>query len=263
MTTIGSTRLARGGIALHRQVYLVLRDRIAGGALAPGTRLPAEPRLCEAFGVSRITLRRAVADLQAEGLLERVHGRGTFVAAGPSTAPGVATSRGHVEDLQRLSAETRVSVLEFGEVPAPARAARWLGVAPGTPVQRSVRLRSLGRTPLLLLEAFVPLPLGARFGRAELRSRPLFELLAAAGVRFGRIVQEMGASLADPVRAQRLRVEIGAPLLQVDRLVHDRAGRPVEFVEIFASPARSRMVFEVPAALAETLGAGRFVHLRG
>ncbi|WP_043117349.1 GntR family transcriptional regulator, partial [Pseudacidovorax intermedius] len=66
------------GTSLHRQLFMVLRDEIVRGEYASGL-LPKEEALCERFGVSRITVRRALADLAAQQLVERRHGRGTFV----------------------------------------------------------------------------------------------------------------------------------------------------------------------------------------
>src|SRR5271169_7105834 len=70
---------AGAGVPLHRQLFLVLHDEIARGALAPGDALPTEQTLCDQFGVSRITVRRALADLAEQGYIERRQGVGSFV----------------------------------------------------------------------------------------------------------------------------------------------------------------------------------------
>jgi GntR family transcriptional regulator len=252
--------LARTGTSLHRQVFLVLRDRLLGGVFQPGQQLPPEPALCQQFGVSRITLRRAVSDLEREGLLERVQGRGTYVRVQPARAAG-APSEGYIEDVRHLAADTSVKVLELGEVPATARVAERLRIPTGAPVQRSVRVRERQGRPLVLLTAWVPLPLAASITRAELTRRSLNQLLAQRGVRVGRLVQEISATLADPLQAERLQVEVGSALIVVDRLVHDQAGQPVEFVCMLLSPERSRMVFDTPAELVEQVSSGRLVHV--
>lgn len=256
---ISTSGLSRTGTALHRQVYLVLRERLLSGAIAPQAQLPPEPVLCEQFGVSRITLRRAVADLQAEGLLQRVHGRGTFAVAPAPAARG--RSEGYVDDMRQLSADTTVKVIELDSLPAPAWVAERLQVPPGELVQRSVRLRLRQAVPVVLLTAWVPQRWSHDITRAELAKRPLNELLRQRGLRFGRVVQEIGACLADPLQAQRLEVAVGAALLQVDRVVHDREGAPVEYVAMTLSPQRSRMVFETPAELVEHVSSGRVVHV--
>src|SRR6202020_3511261 len=70
---------AGAGVPLHRQLFLVLHDEIARGAIAPGDALPSEQSLCDQFGVSRITVRRALADLAEQGYIERRQGVGSFV----------------------------------------------------------------------------------------------------------------------------------------------------------------------------------------
>ena len=226
--------LARTGTSLHRQVFLVLRDRLLGGVFQQGQQLPPEPALCQQFGVSRITL---------------------------TARAGAAPSEGYIEDLRHLAADTSVKVLELGEVAATARVAERLRVPPGAPVQRSVRVRERQGRPLVLLTAWVPLPLAAHITRAELTRRSLNQLLAQRGVRVGRLVQEISATLADPLQAERLQVEVGSALIVVDRLVHDQAGQPVEFVCMLLSPERSRMVFDTPAELVEQVSSGRLVHV--
>lgn len=252
--------LARTGTSLHRQVYLVLRDRLLAGVFQPGQQLPPEPALCQQFGVSRITLRRAVSDLEREGLLQRVQGRGTFVRVQNARAPEVR-GEGYIEDLRHLAADTTVKVLELNEVAATPRVAERLQLPPGAPVQRSVRVRARQGQPMVLLTAWVPLALAASITRADLARRSLNQLLAQRGVRVGRLVQEIGATLADPLQAERLQVEVGSALIVVDRLVHDQAGQPVEFVCMLLSPERSRMVFDTPAELVDQVSSGRLVHV--
>ncbi len=249
--------LTRSGTSLHRQVYLVLRDRLTGGGFAPHEQLPPEPRLCEQFGVSRITLRRAVADLVADGLLERVQGRGTYVTERVQDRRGA----GYADDVRDLAAATTLKVLEFANVPAPPWVAARLAIPPGEPVQRSVRLRLRHGVPVVLLTAWVPRRWSEAMTRADLGRRSLNELLADRGVRFGRVLQEIGAGLADPLQAQRLHVAVGAALLTVDRLVHDHQGAPVEYVVMAMSPQRSRMVIDTPAGSAEHVSIGRIVHV--
>src|ERR1700744_6440285 len=70
---------AGAGVPLHRQLFLVLHDEIARGALAPGDALPTEQALCAQCGVSRIPGRRALADLAERGYIERRQGVGSFV----------------------------------------------------------------------------------------------------------------------------------------------------------------------------------------
>src|SRR6202000_2535352 len=97
------------GVPLHRQLFLVLHDEIDRGVIAPGEALPTEQALCDQFGVSRITVRRALADLAERGYIERRQGVGSFVRehdpADPSSMAG-----SYMDGLRQTQFETRVDV---------------------------------------------------------------------------------------------------------------------------------------------------------
>src|ERR1700712_4148775 len=95
------------GVSLPRQLFLVLHDEIGRGALAAGDALPSEQSLCDQFGVSRITVRRALADLAEVGLIERRHGIGSFVT--DELPPVRDTDVGpYVDELRKVEFESEV-----------------------------------------------------------------------------------------------------------------------------------------------------------
>src|ERR1700759_473470 len=109
------------GVPLHRQLFLVLHDEILRGAMAPGDALPTEQALCDQFGVSRITVRRALADLAEQGYIERRQGVGSFVRQhDPLDANAVAASRSYMDGLRQTQFETEVDVVDLG-LPTPRR----------------------------------------------------------------------------------------------------------------------------------------------
>ena len=250
---------ATSGTSLHRQLFLVLKDQIARGVHAPGASLPKEEALCGQFRVSRITVRRALADLEAQGLVRRRQGLGTFVRD-DLPALSAPASLSFVDALRRTAAETEVEVLGVGLEEAPADIAAALRLGANRRAVHALRLRRSGDMPLLLTDAWVPPDLGVRVTAAALRRRALYEILLKHGVRFGRVVQEITAQAADPERAALLRTEIGAPLLRMNRLLHDTHARPVQFLTVYMSPERSRIVMDVPGSAINTLSAGHVVH---
>ena len=247
------------GTSLHRQLFLVLRDQITQG-LFPGGALPKEEALCERFGVSRITVRRALADLAAQGLVERRHGRGTFVSANlplPRRVPSLSV----LDSLRQTAQETEVKVLEVTQSAPPPDVAALLLLAPGAKAVHALRLRSrVGGAPALLTDAWVPMDIGQRATAAALRKRALYEILMAQGVQFGRVVQEICAVVADPVRGGLLQTEVGGPMLRMVRLMHDMDERPVLHLTIHMPAERSRILMEIAGATVNTLSAGQIVH---
>jgi GntR family transcriptional regulator len=249
------------GVSLHRQVFLVLRDRITRGVYPAQSSLPTEEALCAEFGVSRITVRRALADLAKQGLVGRRQGVGSFVQATPTQRE--RASLAFVEGLRRTVAETTVTVLGIARAVPPPEVAVFLGLAePDAKAVHVQRLRSMDGAPVMLTEAWVPLELGQRITAAALRRQALYEIVQAQGVSLGRVVQEITAVAADPAQAQHLRTEPGAPLLRLERLMHGRDARPIEHLTVWLSPERSRILTEIQLTEVDTLRTGRVVHDR-
>lgn len=251
--------IRKKGLPLHHQLYVVLRDQILRGLHPPGSQLPNETRLGELFEVSRITVRRALGDLDAEGLVERRQGFGTFVRANlPSPRP--AATLGFLELLKLQAESTEVKVLAVDVQDPPAAVALQLQLAAGDQAVHAVRLRSANGVALMLIDAWVPLKLGATLTREKLRRRALYEVLLAQGVKFGRVVQEITAVAADPHLALLLATEVGAPLLRMTRLLYAQDLQPLLHTTIHVCPERSRILMDVDIESMNTLSAGQIAH---
>ncbi len=132
--------------AKARQVYLVLRDRIVSGAMVFGARLPNENDLARAHGVSRVTVRRALGELQREHLIDRRRSAGTRVAYRPQPSRMTADISGVLANLADMGRSSKVQLLSFDYVQADGVAAEALGAADHELLQRSVRIRSVSNT---------------------------------------------------------------------------------------------------------------------
>jgi GntR family transcriptional regulator len=260
--SLASQPLSRApGTSLHRQIYMVLLNEIKSGVYAEMGCLPKEDTLCERFHVSRITVRRALADLAGEGYVERRHGLGTFIRAGVGTmAP--TPSLGLLDELRRVAAETQVDVIEVGPRVPPAVVGKALGLEPSDKAVHAVRVRRIDTTPAMLTEAWIPSTHGKGVTATALKKRPLYEVLQAQGVRFGRVVQEITAVPADPTRARLLGLAVGMPLLKMVRVMHDLDERPILHISIYLSPDHSRILMDIPAEAINTMTAGKVIHQR-
>lgn len=225
---------------LYHQIYVLLREQILGGVYADNGLVPTEQELTRRFGVSRITAKRALDDLAAEGLVVRRRGKGTTVASRVAVPAFSANISGLLENLLMMGLKTKVKMIDFAYVPASEDVARALSLTAGTEVQRAVRVRSLDGAPLSFTTSYVPAALGRTYGRKDLATKPLLELLERAGVLIGSADQSIGAVLADSMVAPRLRVRVGSPLLSVTRTVFDQHARPVEYIAILYRPDRYR-----------------------
>jgi GntR family transcriptional regulator len=231
--------------AKARQVYLVLRDRILSSAIAPGARLPNENDLARYHRVSRVTVRRALAELARERLIERRRSRGTRVIYQPSSAPMMADIAGVLANLVEMGERTSSKLLAFDNVPAIGPAAEALGLAPNEAMQRSVRMRAIKGMPFSYLIAYVPARIGATYTKQELATQPLLALFERSGVKIDRASQRISAVLATPETARALKVRVGSPLIELVRVVYDRNGRGVEHLHALYRPDRYNLEMEL------------------
>jgi GntR family transcriptional regulator len=221
-----------------RQIYLVLRDRIAGGHYADKAALPVEQDLAAEHGVSRATVRRALAALEEEGLITRRQGSGTFVSLDGKPRPIAADFSDALAHLTAMGRTTSVQLLAFGYEEAPATAAEALGLPCGALVQRSVRVRALDGAPFSYLTTFVPEVIGRTYAEADLASKPLLSLLERSGHVLARATQSVGAQLATPDVAAALDIETGSALIALTRTVFDQDGRGIEHLAALYRPDR-------------------------
>ena len=224
------------GSPLYHQIFIVLRNKIHSGEVQPGAFLPSEHDIAAEFGVSRITAKRALNELAGAGLVVRERGRGTKVAEIPPRPRIEASVEGWLENMSVMGRSTRAQVLDLSYVPAPADVAKALYVEPETKVQRAVRVRWVGDETLSYLVTHMPEEVGRLFTEKDLSSEPLLNILERNGVVVSSARQIITATVADATVAGALGVHIGAPLLEVRRVVCDQADRPVEYIRALYRP---------------------------
>jgi GntR family transcriptional regulator len=240
------------GEAKAKQVYLILRDRILSGALSFGARLPTENDLADRYAVSRVTVRRALGELERERLIERRRSAGTRVTHRRTPAPVTADISDMLANIADMARRTSVKLLAFDYVPATGAVAEALAVGPNELLQRSIRVRSVDRVPLSYLTTYIPENLALTFTRQELAARPLLELLERAGVKVERARQRISAGLATPEVAAGLEVRAGSPLIELVRIVYDQSDRAVQHLHALYRP--DRYAFEMDLVRSSATG---------
>lgn len=227
------------GTLLHRKIFLAIMDDIRTGKYVDGDALPSEDVLANQFKVSRVTVRRALLDLVQAGTVVRQQGRGTFVKkVGPSAQVfPVRQLKDHIVKSGKL----KVTIEECTYVVPNPHIAQALKLKPGQQAQRIVRVRHDGRTPVLHLTTYLPDDIGRAIKIEDLAERPLYEILSDMNLAYDHAEQSVGACLADPFVAALLKVEVGEALLHIHRVLRS-ANRPIEFLEIRASPKQYQLV---------------------
>jgi GntR family transcriptional regulator len=208
------------------QLRSILEELI--GTLRPGDPLPSERELAERYDLARMTVRAEITRLAAEGLVERVQGRGTFVAE-PRVAQAAALSS-FTEDMRARGLVAGSRVLGQDTMAADAVVARGLDVAPGTPVVRLRRVRTADGDPMALEEAFLDAARFAELADAELEGASLFDVLESTfGVRFPTADQRVVAIEIVGEDANLLHVAPGRAGLKFHTILLDEDERPLAY----------------------------------
>lgn len=243
---VGATG-ARPGRALPAYVQIEedLAERIGGGELSPGDRIPTERELAEQTGVSRMTVRAALGRLEQRGLIVRRQGSGTYVAEA-KLLQDASHLRGFFEASVGQGVFPVSRVIDRAEVFATRHLAQELGVRIGEAVYRVVRLRSAGGVPVVLETSFFPARVVPGLLDLDLESSSIYRLMDRHhGARPVRARQSMEPITAGPGEAALLNLPIGSPLMLVERTAWDAGGRAVEHARDLYRGDRSRFVTEL------------------
>jgi GntR family transcriptional regulator len=211
---------------LYHQAYRRIRQEISTGALQPGTRLPSERWFCGELGVSRATVRRALEELVADGLVE-TRGRGSFVAGEAlSEPPNTLISLSELGRSRGLESTARV--LRFEIRPATIDEADAFAIAPGAELFELHRLRMLDGLPISLDENRVPLRIVPDAAGVDFERASLYQAIERHGHQLVRADYELEARIADTSEAELLGVEPGAPLLYATTVAVGHDGRVLD-----------------------------------
>ena len=218
-----------------------VRTRVQAGAYAAGRVLPSEAELSAEFGVSRVTIRKALEMLRDEGLVDARQGFGWFVAGETVRQPLARLST--IEDQMRDSGATpERRILEFAFEKAPRDVAKILGSAQ---VLRVKRVNLADGEPFAIVTVWCPAELGENLSRADVERSPFYELL---DVPLSGATQTIGADAAGVDEATLLSVPAGSPVLRCRRSTTSTDGRTV-LVSHHVFPAhRTEFVVDLPFA---------------
>jgi GntR family transcriptional regulator len=217
---------------LQYQVRTYLLELIRSGKVRPGGRLPTEQELERRFGVSRITVRNAVAQLEHMGVLFRRAGLGTFVAQ-PKIEQKLQRLTGFVEDMDALGVRAGAQLVQAREVRSSVYVATKLKLKRGALVTHIERVRLADDRPLSFDVTYLPAQIGRRIAKENLAQRPIFELLEAKyKIYLGDADYAVEAANASPAIAKRLQIAPGDAILLVERLSYDRDGRPIDYEKL-------------------------------
>jgi GntR family phosphonate transport system transcriptional regulator len=232
------------GTTLWRQIATALEAEIADGSRPPGAQLPTEAQLAARFAVHRHTVRRALEDLQRQGLVRVEQGRGSFVAEDVLDYAVSARTR-FSETIRRHNREPSGRTLSLRELVADPAICAALAIRPGSRIVRLERLGLADGRPITLGTHCFP---AARFpgllARLE-NSATISEALAESGVSdYRRQITRVTARMPQPHEAELLHMTRSRPILVTESINVDQNGTVVEFgIARYPTP-RVQIVFE-------------------
>ncbi|MGN6422082.1 MAG: GntR family transcriptional regulator [Asticcacaulis sp.] len=209
---------------LYMQLQKILRDAIVTRLLSPEAAIPPERDLADEFGVSRLTVRKAVDGLVEEGLITRRRGAGTFVAARVEKSFSKLSS--FSEDMISRGRKPHSEWLNRSQGAVTPEESLSLGLSPGSLVYRFQRLRFADGQTMALEYSTIP---GYCLPSLDSVGESLYAALQAAGQRPVRALQRLRAVAFGPEQAQLLGVRVGDPGLFIERRGFLADGRAAEF----------------------------------
>lgn len=225
---------------LYRQVERAIRDRILSGDWLPGDQIPSEERLCEDFGVSRVTIRQALRILADDGLLSRGRGRGTFVRT-PTLTSGVRGLRSFTEDMGAVGMDAAAVVLACTRVRAPTNIAQHLDLSIGDDVVMLHRLRLGAGQPIGVQRAYLPAHRFPGLEDVDFTKESLYGYLKRHyGVVPTEARERFWISDIGEDDALRLQVSENVCCFRVERIARDAEG-PMEYTASIMRGDRFRL----------------------
>jgi GntR family transcriptional regulator len=225
-------RPAQFSAPLFVQVRDALREHIISGDLAVGSKLPSEGELESKYGVSRITIRQALSDLQGLGLIEKVNGKGSFVRR-PDPPRGLGPLTGFYETMRRRGHTALGKVSAIRHTKASQQVAANLKIPAGSPVSSITILRLVDGEPYARHTAYANAKLIERLFAEDLETNDLITIAQARlGYRFDHSDMDISADIANANVAKCLAIAPGSPVLRLCIASIDVRGEPLIFSEL-------------------------------
>lgn len=232
---------------LYFRLYSLLKEAILNGTLATGAQLPTEQQLASAFGVSRITAKRAMDELATESLVERRRGRGTHVTYEYRPEPVKAPLIGMLQEIESMARHTDVTVLECAQLKPPAAIREALSTGETETALRLVRVRSREGKPFGYYASWTA-GLKRPVSPGDFERSARLAVFRRQGIIITHVTQTLSAVAATPELARHLDTLPGAPLLSLVRHSFAAPGgeaRMVDHLQLYYHPDRFQYRMEL------------------
>ncbi|MGL5312986.1 MAG: GntR family transcriptional regulator [Peptostreptococcaceae bacterium] len=228
---------------IYDQLVEILRQKIEN-EMTPNDKMLSERGICEQYGVSRTTVRLAMAELENMGYIYKRHGKGTFVAAINKNSQNLMDSYSFTDHMKQLDKKPSTKVLSFEILESAKYFAENLGITPGEKMIKITRLRLADGLPMMLERTYLPMKEFAGLSEEEVANTPLYEIFRD---KYGEVIkvadEEFSAGILSEDEAKLLEVPLDSACLKLLRTTYNADNRVIEFT---LSVARSdKFVYKI------------------
>ncbi|MEH7238757.1 GntR family transcriptional regulator [Bacillus sp. JJ1562] len=230
-------------VPIYFQIEQRIREKIEKKELNPGDMIPSEREFAEKYQISRMTVRHAINNLVNEGYLQRVRGKGTFVAV-KKFEKNIQKLTSFSEDMRSRGLEPGTKVLSFVLIEADSLIASQLKVEKGARVYQIERLRIADKQPIAFEVFYMSEDLVPGVTR-EVAEHSIFRYVEEIGLHITSGVQELEATTAHKREASVLGIKVGAPVLYIQQISYLEDQQPLEFVKSYYRADRYKYKVEM------------------
>ena len=215
-------------VPLYYQIMEDIRQSIREGRLLPGEKLPTEQWLCEHYDVSRVTIRKALAELTSSGQIQGFRGKGNYIAT-----PNIQLSISHMASLHRALTGSGIiatsQILSIKNVSAPPVVAKNTELSSSTQMIEVHRIRYANGSPIAEQTIYLPEAFGEKLPLEKLDTDSLYDMFQRFGINIAYSNQSFMAIFADDAACRNLQLEGNRALLSIHATVYNTDNEIVEY----------------------------------
>lgn len=207
-------------IPLYLQLVEELISKIENNDYQENDKLPSERELCEMYDLSRITVRNALQELERDGYIYKLHGKGTFVSS-KTYKQNLVKLYSFTEEMEKIGKEPKTKVLSFRTIKADKRYANRLDINAGDEMYEIKRLRSADDEPLMYETSYLPAKKFPDLKKEDLEQKPMYQIFSDRyGVTVTKAVEQFSATNLREDEAQHLNYDISRPAMLIKRYAY-------------------------------------------
>lgn len=223
--------MGSGGSELKYQlIYNYVVDKIESGEFKDGDKIPSENEMCALFSVSRITVRKALSELEHAGYIIKKHSKGSFVRTGV-TVMQLNALQGYTEEMKKRGLRPSSKLISVTRQPANDYLANKLRIDEKAIVYRIERLRLANEEPMSLETVYVPFYRVPEIDKFDLTGSLYKIFQDQYNLRMSRAEQVIEAAIADKKTAEAFHIKLRSPVLHIERTTYLAEGEPLEYVD--------------------------------